>query len=96
MLEDLFKFITLDVVLLALLLYTFLPYLKDCISCKLVLGTIAALSCIVPICVLLFYFLLFTICIPIYGSFDNACKALYSENSPLNTIKQIKKKYNND
>lgn len=96
MIKELFGLITLDVLLLAFLLHIFLPYLKDCIRCRLPLGIIVAAACSSLNCILLFHFLLFTICIPIYGSFDNACKALNSENSPLNTIKQIRKKYNND
>lgn len=88
MIEDLLKFIAFDALLLAFLLHIFVPYLKDCIRCELMLGTLVALSCSLLTCVLLFHFLLFTICIPIYGSFDNACKVLCPEKSPLNTINQ--------
>lgn len=96
MIKELFGLITLDAVLLVLLLHIFLPYLKDCIRYRLPLGIIVAAACSSITCILLFHFLIFTICTPIYGSFDNACRALNSENSPLNTIKQIRKKYNND
>lgn len=81
MIEDLLKFITVDVVLLLFLLHVFLPYLKDCVRCRLSLGIILAVACSSLTCILLFHFLLFTICIPIYGGFDNACKVLCSEKS---------------
>ena len=94
MAKDLFCFIALDVVLLAFLLNIFLKYLKDCVRCGMVLGTIIAIFCSVFTCVLLVNSLLFTICIPIYGSFDNARKALCPENSQLNTINQTRKGQN--
>ena len=91
MIEDLFKFITLDVVLLVFLLHIFLPYLKDCVRCDMFLGTTIAILCSLCTSVLLFHSLLYTICIPIYGGFDNAYKVLCPENSQLNTINQNRK-----
>lgn len=96
MIKDLLLFSAFDALLLAFLLHIFLPYLKDCVRCGMFLGTIIAILCSVFTCVLLFHFLLFTICIPIYGSFDNARNALCPENSPLNTIKQTRKEHGND
>lgn len=91
MIKDLFIFISFDVVLLAFLFSIFFEYLKDCVRCGMVLGTIIAIFCSLFTCVLLFHCLLVTICIPIYGGFDNAIKALYPENSSLNTINQNRK-----
>ena len=91
MIEDLFKFIALDVLLLVFLLHVFLPYLKDCVRYRLPLGIILAAACSSLSSVLLFHFLLFTICIPIYGSFDNAYKVLCPEKSQINTINQNRK-----
>ena len=96
MVEDLLKFITFDALLLAFLLHIFLPYLKDCVRYDVFLGTIIAILCSLCTSVLLFHSLLYTICIPIYGGFDNACKVLCPENSQLNTINQTRKEQKHD
>lgn len=96
MIKDLLFFIAWDVVLLAFLLHIFLPYLKECVNCGMFLGTTIAVLCSLFTCVLLFHSLLITVCIPIYGNFDNVNKALCPENSSQNTINQIRKEQNND